>query len=346
VTPLNREPILAGMAGMASLAGMVGHSPLLRDVARQIERVAPYFRTALITGETGTGKELAAQALHAARPGNPGQLIALNCSAVVETLFESELFGHVRGAFTDACRDKAGLFEMAHQGTLFLDEIGDLPLPTQAKLLRVVQQQEVLRVGSVTPRKVDVRIIAATNRDLRQEVQAKRFREDLYYRLSMLELEMPPLRQRMDDVPELARHFAAGWAAQNGRPVSAIAGEVLGRLEGHTWPGNVRELENVMGYACMLADGGTIWLADLPKYLREPSLSPALPEYLPVPQVLSGGVANVLEEYERRLLLEALHRSEQNQSRAARALRTSRDRLRYKMKKYGLDLPAGPALCA
>jgi len=214
VTPLNREPILAGMAGMASLAGMVGHSPLLRDVARQIERVAPYFRTALITGETGTGKELAAQALHAARPGNPGQLIALNCSAVVETLFESELFGHVRGAFTDACRDKAGLFEMAHQGTLFLDEIGDLPLPTQAKLLRVVQQQEVLRVGSVTPRKVDVRIIAATNRDLRQEVQAKRFREDLYYRLSMLELEMPPLRQRMDDVPELARHFAAGWAAQ------------------------------------------------------------------------------------------------------------------------------------
>src|SRR4029079_2897282 len=196
----------------AAFQGMVGNSPIMWDMFSRIRRVAPHYRAVLVTGETGTGKDLVAQALHRLSPAGQGRYVVLNCSAVVETLFESELFGHVRGSFTGASNDKAGLFEHAHGGTLFLDEIGDMPLATQAKLLRVLQNQEVLRVGSLTPRKVDVRVVAATNHDLRKAIEEKRFREDLYYRLSMVEIRVPALEDRKEDLPLLERHFITKFA--------------------------------------------------------------------------------------------------------------------------------------
>ncbi len=193
----------------AAFEGMVGNSPSMWDMFSRIRRVAPHYRAVLVTGETGTGKDLVAQALHHLSPANRGRYVVLNCSAVVETLFESELFGHVRGSFTGATTDKPGLFEHAHGGTLFLDEIGDMPLATQAKLLRVLQNQEVQRVGSLTARKVDVRVIGATNHDLRAAIAEKRFREDLYYRLSMVEIRVPSLQERKEDLPLLERHLIA-----------------------------------------------------------------------------------------------------------------------------------------
>lgn len=319
-----------------SRGGMVGESEALLAVLAQVQRVAPLYRTALLSGETGTGKELLARLLHDSSRVSQGPFVALNCSAVVETLFESELFGHLRGAFTDACRDKAGLFEMANGGTLFLDEIGDMPLPIQAKLLRVLQNQEVLRVGALKPHKVEVHVIAASNKDLRAEVEAKRFREDLYYRISMLEFEMPPLRERQGDVPLLAQFFGRRWAEQFGKPWLGLSAGLLARLESYAWPGNVRELENVIGHASMLAAGEPLGLADLPKYLRDPGRLPAgKPKLLilPLPAIHNS---DLLEEQERQLLLQALDQTGQNQARAARVLGTSRDRLRYKMKKHGL----------
>lgn len=320
-----------------AVLGIKGNSKALRDVLSRVQRVAPYYRTALITGETGTGKELVVRALHDLSKVRDGQFVAINCSAITETLFESELFGHVRGAFTDASRDKVGLFELAHQGTLFLDEIGDMPLSTQAKLLRVLQNQEVQRVGSLTGRRVDVHVVAATNKDLRREVEAKRFREDLYYRLSMVEIEVPPLRERAGDISLLAQHFGEKWALQYGKPFGGISPAVRECLETYAWPGNVRELENVIGYASMLADDEPLGLGDLPEYLLDGSRpTPQNATSWPLQVALNGGACDVLEEYERRLVLQALDQTGHNQARAARALRTTRDRLRYKMKKYGL----------
>jgi transcriptional regulator with PAS, ATPase and Fis domain len=263
--------------------------------------------------------------------------VTVNCSAVVETLFESELFGHVRGSFTGAAADKMGLFEFANGGTLFLDEIGDMPLSTQAKLLRALQNQEVLRVGSLTPRKVDVHVVAATNKNLRDAVRDKTFREDLFYRLSMVEVELPPLRERQGDVPDLAMHSVADWCQKFRRPVPHLSNEVNFVLSSHRWPGNVRELDNVMGHACMMFAEGTIEVGDLPDYLHTTRLSlEPTGEPLPMPDTLSNGATDVLEEYESRLVRQALEQTAQNQTHAARLLRTTRDRLRYKMKKYGL----------
>src|SRR5271166_3846659 len=237
----------------------------------RIRRIAPHFRTVLITGDTGTGKDLVARALHRLSPVSQGRYVVLNCSAVVETLFESELFGHVRGSFTGATHDKAGLFEHAHGGTLFLDEIGDMPLSTQAKLLRVLQNQEVLRVGSLSARKVDTRVIAATNQDLRAAVAAKRFREDLYYRLSMVEIRAPRLADRKDDLALLERHFISKFSAQYGKPIRGLTHRAQLVLAQHSWPGNVRELENALGHASMMAMSEAIDVQDLPEYLRAPA---------------------------------------------------------------------------
>jgi len=329
---------------------MIGRSPELLAVCARIERIAPCYRTALITGKTGTGKELAARALHDHSPVSKGNFVTLNCSAVVETLFESELFGHIKGSFTDARKDKIGLFEHAHCGTLFLDEVGDMPMTTQSKLLRALQNQEVLPVGAVTPHKVDVRVIAATNKDLRAAVAAHEFREDLYYRLSMIEIEMPCLREREGDVPLLAKRFAMRWSTVFGRPFQGIANEAMKVLTRYTWPGNIRELDNVMGHACMLSLNGEVTVDELPEYLHHDPIatfSDSAPK-LALPDVLSPNVADVLEEYEFRLVRQALAQTGQNQARAARVLRTSRDRLRYKMKKYGLlqGPTEGPRLCA
>jgi DNA-binding NtrC family response regulator len=313
----------AEMLASAQFEHMIGRSAQMLEVFSRIRRVAPHFRTVMLTGPTGTGKDLAAQALHRLSPSARGHFVVLNCSAVVETLFESELFGHVRGAFTGAMQDKAGLFEHASGGTLFLDEIGDMPLATQAKLLRVLQNQEILRVGSLTPRKVDVRVIAATNRDLRTEVAEKRFREDLYFRLSMVEIRMPTLAERKEDIPLLERHFLERFSQQFHKDVHTITQRAQIVLSRHDWPGNVRELENVIGHACMKTLNDTIDVPDLPEYLRTPGGQPALE-------------TGSLDEQERRLVADALARANGNQSEAARLLRIGRDALRYKMKKFNL----------
>ena len=313
----------------AEFEGIVGNSPLMWDMFSRISRVAPHYRAVLVTGETGTGKDLVAQAFHKLSPAHNGRYVVLNCSAVVETLFESELFGHVRGSFTGAAADKAGLFEHAHGGTLFLDEIGDMPLGTQAKLLRVLQNQEVQRVGSLTARKVDVRVVAATNHDLRAAITEKRFREDLFYRLSMVEIQVPSLAQRKEDLPLLERHFIARFAGQYGKEIRGLTPRAQIVLAMHTWPGNVRELENVIGHACMMCVGDTLDVPDLPPYLQTPG------EQRQAAAVANTGVAS-LEDQERFLVMRAMEEAGGNQSQAARILRIGRDALRYKLKKHGL----------
>jgi DNA-binding NtrC family response regulator len=247
--------------------GIVGRSPQMLEVYARIRRVAPHYRCALVTGATGTGKELAARALHELSPAASGPFAICNCAAVSESLAESELFGHVRGAFTGAVQDKAGMFEYAHGGTLFLDEIGEMPLAMQAKLLRAVQNQEVQRVGSPSARKVNVRIVAATNRDLRAS-GAKEFREDLFFRLAMVEIRLPALAERREDLPLLLRHFTDLYARQYQKSIDGITRRAEALLYRHDWPGNVRELENVIGYAAMMSQSGKIDVPDLPESLQ------------------------------------------------------------------------------
>jgi len=301
----------------------------------QIRRVAPHYRACAVTGPTGTGKELVAHALHKLSQVS-GPLVVCNCSAVVETLFESELFGHVRGAFTGATTDKMGLFESAHGGTIFLDEIGDMPLATQAKLLRVLQNQEVQRVGSLKARQVDVRVVAATNHDLRAQIAEKRFREDLYYRLSMVEIKTPALADRKEDLPLLERFFIQKFAAQYSKPVKSLTPRVEIVLARHFWPGNVRELENVIGHACMLATGEAVDVADLPQYMRQ-GVAPGT-VVIPMPSSLEerSSVPLSFDDQERRVVEQALARTGGNQVHAARLLGITRDKLRYKIKKHNL----------
>ena len=320
---------------------MIGRSPLMWDLFARIRRVAPHYRSALITGPTGTGKDLVAKALHNLSPASSGRFVTCNCSAVVETLFESELFGYVKGAFTGAAADKMGLMEFAHGGTLFLDEIGDMPLSTQAKLLRALQNQEVTRVGSVTPRKVDVRVIAATNRDVQDLIAQKQFREDLYYRLAMVELRTPALADRREDLPLLEKFLLDRFAAQFNKDIRGLTRRAQIVLARHSWPGNIRELENVLGNACMMAIGDMIDVEDLPASLRqhERTVGAAAGNSHDLEQ-LGESVASApgvsFDDHEKGLLADALERSGGNQSEAARLLRISRDRLRYKMAKYNL----------
>ncbi|MEY2427374.1 MAG: hydrogenase-4 transcriptional activator [Verrucomicrobiota bacterium] len=238
--------------------GIIGRSSALRALLKHVAVVAPTDSTVLISGETGSGKELIAQAIHDNSPRCKGPLIKVNCSAIPENLFESEFFGHARGAFTGALRDKPGRFEMADGGTLFLDEIGELPPAMQSKLLRVLQEQEIERVGEIRTRKVNVRVIAATNRDLKQEVEGKRFREDLFYRLSVFPLEIPPLRERREDIPALATYFLRKTAKKMNRPLPRLSRVNANQLSAHAWPGNVRELQNAVERAVILAKDGEL----------------------------------------------------------------------------------------
>ena len=247
--------------------GIIGRSPRMLEVFARIERIAPHYRTVLVTGPTGSGKELVAKALHEASPVAKGPFVVCNSAAIPETLVESELFGHTRGSFTGATQDKAGLFEVAHGGTILLDEIGDMPLPAQAKLLRVVQHQEVQRVGASHTRKVNVRIVAATHRDLREMIAAKEFREDLFFRLGVLDLRLPPLADRMEDLPLLLRHFVEHYAEQYNKPLEGFTRKAEIALASYSWPGNVRELEAVVGAAAMMAESRLIDIADLPGQL-------------------------------------------------------------------------------
>jgi DNA-binding NtrC family response regulator len=248
--------------------GMVGRALPMLDLLTKVRRIAPHFSTALVTGETGTGKELVSRALHS-WSGRKGPFVVCNCASVVETLFESELFGHRKGAFTGAIADRAGLVDAADGGTLFLDELGEVPLEAQAKLLRLLQNRETRRLGETRSRQVDVRVVAATNRDLRRMVGEGTFREDLYYRLSIVQLQVPALRDRREDLPLLIRHFLEGFSKRYARANLRITKRAEALLCRHAWPGNIRELENTLSYGCMLTETDTVDIGDLPDYLLE-----------------------------------------------------------------------------
>jgi len=290
--------------------GIVSRSPLMLDVFARIRRVAPHFKTVLVNGATGTGKELVAGALHRLSAASPGRLVACNCSALVESLVESELFGYVKGAFTGAIQDRAGLFENADGGVIFLDEIGDLSLGAQAKLLRVLQDHHVRRVGSSVSRNVDVRVIAATNRDLRKMVREGQFREDLYYRLAVVEIALPTLANRREDLPLLQRYFVERFAAQYKKPISGLTRRAQSLMATYPWPGNIRELENVVGNACMMADGRFIDTNDLPERLRTRFTGDSVVD----DDLLS------LDEVQKRHVMRVLERVGGNKARAAEIL--------------------------
>ncbi len=300
--------------------GIVSRSPLMLEVFAKIRRVAPHFKTALITGATGTGKELIARALHRLSPAAKDRFVACNCSALVESIAESELFGYVKGAFTGAIQDRAGLFESADGGTLFLDEIGELSLATQAKLLRVLQDHEVRRVGSSGRRAVDLRVIAATNCDLRTMVRERSFREDLYYRLAIVEIHLPRLEERREDLPLLQRFFVERFAAEYNRPIAGLTRRAQSRMATYTWPGNIRELENVIGNACMMAQGRFVDINDLPERLR----------VLQTDYPRSDEAFYSLQEVQRRHIVRVLERVGGNKLRAARILGVGRNTI-YKL---------------
>jgi len=294
--------------------GIVGRSPLMLDVFAKIRRVAPHFRNVLVSGPTGTGKELVARALRHLSPVAAGPFAICNCSAIVETLLESELFGYVKGAFTGANHDKIGVFEFANHGTVFLDEVGELPLPAQGKLLRVLQNNEIQRIGSPIPRTVEVRVIAATNRDLRTLVSEGKFREDLYYRLAMVEISLPKLVDRREDMPLLERYFLERFTTDYKKPVTGITRRAQHRMAAYSWPGNVRELENVIGNACMMVDGPVIDLFDLPEPVRGEAIVVATQDDTLIP----------LHEMQRRHVMRVLEQVGGNKSQAAEILGISR----------------------
>ncbi len=305
---------------------IVGDSPKLQEVLDTVEKVAPTQSTVLITGESGTGKELVARAIHNSSPQRDGPFVRVNLAALPPTVIESELFGHEKGAFTGAISQRLGRFELAHNGSLFLDEIGDLPPEIQIRLLRVLQEKEFERVGGAETVRVDVRIIAATNRNLDELVQQGAFREDLYYRVNVFPIPMPPLRERKEDVPPLANHFLKKFESRVGKSISELTPEALGVLLGYDWPGNVRELENVMERAMILAAG--------PR-LEGPDLAFLGPAAVPEEQQ-QGGLPEMLENLEKHQLKEALDRNEGSVSRTAAELGINRTTLYYRLKKYGL----------
>jgi len=303
---------------------MVGAAPAMQELFDFVARLAPYPTTALVIGESGTGKELVARAIHRLSPRSQRALVVCNCTTLAPTLIETELFGHVRGAFTGADRDRKGLFEAAHGGTIFLDEIGDLPLPAQAKLLRVLEEREIRRVGSPDATPVDVRVIAATNRDLAALVAAGEFRDDLYYRLNVGTVVLPPLRERLEDLEALVRHFIVRCNHRLGRGVTAISCEALGLLGRHAWPGNVRELANVIERAIVAATGNIILPQHLPATLRCARVTaPAAP-------------ALTLEAAERDQILKALDAAGGRRVDAARLLGLSRRTLYRKLDRHGI----------
>jgi two-component system response regulator HydG len=330
-----RRAVLAlegDLAERLEFCGMIGRGPATQEVFGLIRRLAPHARVALITGETGTGKELAARALHKLGPRSAKRFVTVNCSAVVETLFESELFGHVRGAFTGATENKAGLFEMADGGTLFLDEVGELPPAVQAKLLRVFENGELQRVGSLEPRKVDVRLIAATNRDLRDEVAAGRFRSDLYYRLNVADINLPPLRHRREDIPYLTASFLRGFAHKFNKTFAGLTPAAERMLADAPWQGNVRQLRNVLDRACMLADGEVVTEADLAGIME-----PTVPSAPKVSALLMGTpVPAPLREIEREHIVRTLEQVRGNKAVAARLLGVSRRAFYRQLERHGL----------
>jgi len=319
---------------LEGMGEIVGTSRRMQEVYELVRRAAPARSNILIVGESGTGKELVARALHTLSPRRDGPFVPVHTSAIPSELLESSLFGHVKGAFTGAVSGRKGLFEAAHEGTLFLDEVGTVSLETQTKLLRVIQEREFRRVGGVEPISVDVRLLAATNADLWEEVQAGRFREDLYYRLNVISIELPPLRERSADVPLLADHFLRLYAAENQRQVEGFTPGAMETLTRYHWPGNVRELENVVERAAVLCRATLIDLDELPSAVREGPSARAAEPTLPLDGVdFRAAVA----DYQRRLISEALERSGGVQRKAARLLRLSPTTLNEMVHRLGLN---------
>jgi two-component system response regulator PilR (NtrC family) len=317
---------------------LIGHSPAMDRILELIDQVAATKANVLISGESGTGKELVARAVHAQSERRERPFVAVNCGAIPENLLESELFGHVKGAFTGAVQNKAGLFELADGGTLFLDEIGELPSPLQVKLLRVIQEKTIRRVGATAQHQVDVRLLAATNRRLEEEVAAGRFREDLYYRLNVIQVHVPSLRERLEDVPLLIHHFVERYARELGKTIEGVSEEAQARLLEYPYPGNVRELENVIERAVALCRGAIIGVEALPPQLLD-APKPGSPSQIP-----AGGcqLDSLVNDYERTLLLEALGRAGGVKKRAASLLGISFRSFRYRLEKLGLDDPGAP----
>ena len=308
---------------------ILAKSARMQEIFRTIAKIADYKTTVLVTGESGTGKELVARAVHQRSSRRGGPFVAVNCGAIPENLLESELFGHKKGAFTDAIQDRRGLFEEAHTGTLFLDEIGELPLALQVKLLRVLEDEKIRRVGEARDLQVDVRIVAATHRDLSAETKAGRFREDLFYRLNVLHILVPPLRERRDDVPLLIEHFVARNNNRLGTGIRGIDTEARRLLYEYAWPGNVRELENTIERAMVLAEGEQIVAADLSERIREARDPVQL-------QLASGelSVKKTMRVIEEILIRRALQKTKGNRTRAAEVLEISHRALLYKIKDY------------
>ena len=314
---------------------IVGRSARLKQVQELIEAAAPTEATILVVGESGTGKELVARAVHANSARASGPFVAINCGALPETLLESELFGHVKGAFTGAQFSKPGLFEEAEAGTIFLDEVGETTPATQVKLLRVLQEQEIRRVGDTRTIKVNARVVAASNRDLMSLVREGKFREDLYYRLNVISVEVPPLRDRMEDLPLLVRHFLEKYAAKTGRADKELSQQTMTLMERYAWPGNIRELENAIERAVILSKEAVIGPDDLPQAVRAGHEARGLASGLE-----PGGLS--LEELERTYIVASLDRFGGNQAATAAALGISRTTLWRKLKSYGLSEHAGP----
>jgi DNA-binding NtrC family response regulator len=311
----------------------LGGTPAMKRVIEVVSKVAPTSSTVLLLGESGTGKELLANAIHRLSGRSDMPLIAINCAALPEQLLESEMFGHMKGAFTGAAGDKRGLFEEADGGTIFLDEIGDMSLVTQAKLLRVLQNGEIRPVGATASKRVDVRILAATNRDLEAAAREGAFREDLYFRLNVVQVRIPPLRERMDALPRLVKHFLAESNAQFGRNVADFDDQAAVLLRNYQYPGNVRELESIVAHAVIMSDGPIIHARDLPDQVRE-GFSPrlALPDYV------ADSIPSI-SEMEAQLIRTALDRLDGNQTEVARKLGISRSTLWRKMKEHDISVP-------
>jgi len=329
-----REQLRDAAATTDWLGGMLIRSASMQQIARTVRKVAPFKTAVLVTGESGVGKELISRAIHGSSPRANGPFVAVNCGAIPEMLLESELFGHVRGAFTDATADKRGLFEEAKGGTLFLDEIGELPLALQVKLLRVLQEEEVRRVGDTRSIKIDARVVTATSRDLAQMVEEGSFRQDLYYRLNVMPIEVPPLRERRDDIPPLIDHFVAAMNKRLGTKVTAVGDEAFAQLLAYRWPGNVRELENTLEHAAVMAEGAVLQPVDLPERVRLARVSqPGFQLVLPEGDL---SVKRAQRTLEREFILRALALTDGNRTHAAKLLDLSHRALLYKIKEFGL----------
>jgi two-component system response regulator AtoC len=319
--------------GQFSYSGILSRNSRMQEIFSQIRKVADLKTTILVLGESGTGKELVAHSIHQNGRRSQKPFVAVNCGAIPENMLESELFGHVRGAFTDASSDKAGLFEQADNGTLFLDEIGEMPPALQVKLLRVLQEGEIRRVGGTTSRKVDVRVISATSRDLSADVGVGRFREDLYFRLNVFCLLLPPLRDRVEDIPLLTEHFLRRHGSGNDSQTFRIEPDAMRSLMAHRWPGNVRELENAVERACILCDGGRITSSCLPPSVR--LLDENYKNVSATDENLS--IKKAEDAIERELIRKALAKTGGNRTQAAKILEISHRSLLYKLKEYGIE---------